>query len=924
LLNFKEHFDMKKIVFFSAICLAVCAVFAQQAPPQAIKYQAVVRDIGNAVVTDGKIDIEVHIRHGVFDGPTVYAEKHEPVNNQGLINFDIGRGTKVSGIDFDKIDWGAGPYFVMLMLQINNTGYTHMSTSQLLSVPYALYAEKARFAENGGGGGIPYDLTNLTIPLFVDSNGDSLVDSKITQNAAGEVVINGVLNINNVYRFPTTAGSNGQVLVLRGNDLEWEPMGGGTGPATADTNWNRNGNDLRNKNSGNVVIGGGETFPSTETRGIYWSAEKQAFRAGFNDFWNIGAWGSPAVGENSIGLGTNIYAGSKSSFAIGRDLRVNNWGADGVVFAIGSDSWVDDGDNSFSVGIDNEIENGISSMTIGAGNKIEGMNDNLYVNIIGNDNRVESSDNITVLGGQNMVRQAENSLILGINNGSESNRIQDIQSGFIFGERNIVQQTTNSLVLGQENTLDLRDRWNGNDLAVVIGKRNNLIGTGAMNNVVMGMDNSATGSSNILIGSDNDSKDNSIYIGYNNTEGTFGDDTKAHNVVDRNIALGRDIDFNGLAQNTIAIGQRIQGLDNTFNAFTHHSTVNIGNDIWPMRNANYSINIGNLIQTRSDSSINIGYNIKSIHPRGYQTINIGRNITNDGPDMSVSGANAIAIGDNISITNAPYSINIGNNIVYGKRSPQFYNTGAIVLGGMDTVFQPYIPQFPYTAGVDMPFRSAGFVVKKANARMGVDPYLIYIDAVGNAFFGFGGGSAGSPSGLPTLYSPPPAGDFSNGIPANARSGTVYARQFYSVTGSGFLTVSDRRLKRNIHLLRADYTDYLYKIRPFSFNYDLEGSDKQQIHWGFMAQDVQRWFPHLVDGSEETSMALNYGGFIPILWKINQDQQIKIDEQQSRIEELERQIETNNDFNTDELRRQRRQIAELEKKIEQILEKLNEE
>jgi hypothetical protein len=320
-----------------------------------------------------------------------------------------------------------------------------------------------------------------------------------------------------------------------------------------------------------------------------------------------------------------------------------------------------------------------------------------------------------------------------------------------------------------------------------------------------------------------------------------------------------------------------------------------------MRNASYSVNIGSAIETRSDTSINIGYNIKSIHPRGYQTINIGRNITNNASDMSVSGNNAIAIGENISITNAPYSISIGSNIVYGRRytgSQRYHNDDAIVIGhSNDTSNYPWIPANPFSVLTEASYRNAGFWIPKRSTGSGAtySPAfnLLYIDAVGNAFFGVQTMShAGS---IPTLYAPPSAGDPANGIPPNAISGRVYARDFYSLGGQTTWTPSDRRLKRNIKPLSRDYTDYLYRLRPFSYNYDLEGVDPEKIVWGFMAQDVQRWFPHLVEGTEETSMSLNYSGFIPILWKINQDQQIKLDEQQARIEELERQIETINYF-----------------------------
>ena len=66
-----------------------------------------------------------------------YTESHSIVTNEyGLASATIGRGATVD--DFSSIEWGDGAYF----LSVNING-EEIGSSQLLSVPYALYAYKS-------------------------------------------------------------------------------------------------------------------------------------------------------------------------------------------------------------------------------------------------------------------------------------------------------------------------------------------------------------------------------------------------------------------------------------------------------------------------------------------------------------------------------------------------------------------------------------------------------------------------------------------------------------------------------------------------------------------------------------------------------------------------------------------------------------
>lgn len=123
--------------------------------PNSFKYQAIVRDKSGNLITNKIVNIQISILQGNISGTVVYSEKHYPTSSQfGLVNFEIGKGTIISG-SFTAIDWANGSYFVSIGINGNILG-----TSQLLSVPYAKYAEKS----GNGFSGNYNDLLNKPAP----------------------------------------------------------------------------------------------------------------------------------------------------------------------------------------------------------------------------------------------------------------------------------------------------------------------------------------------------------------------------------------------------------------------------------------------------------------------------------------------------------------------------------------------------------------------------------------------------------------------------------------------------------------------------------------------------------------------------------------------------------------------------------------
>ena len=126
---------MKKLYFF--IMLSILAINLNAQAPEGFKYQAVLRNTSGEIKAATDAEVEIIILQGSANGTEVYAEAHDiTTNSYGLFTLNIGEGSTSDNLG--DVDWANGPYFI----EVNVDGST-MGTSQLLSVPYARYAEDA-------------------------------------------------------------------------------------------------------------------------------------------------------------------------------------------------------------------------------------------------------------------------------------------------------------------------------------------------------------------------------------------------------------------------------------------------------------------------------------------------------------------------------------------------------------------------------------------------------------------------------------------------------------------------------------------------------------------------------------------------------------------------------------------------------------
>ncbi len=133
------------------LVVALAPAFAQ-APPQGINYQAVARNASGAEMANSALTVRIGIYTDAAATNQVYEETHAVTTNAfGLFNTVIGQGTQTSAAAFNAISWATSAYYLKVEID-GGSGFTDMGTTQLMSVPYALYAGASAGGPTGPAG----------------------------------------------------------------------------------------------------------------------------------------------------------------------------------------------------------------------------------------------------------------------------------------------------------------------------------------------------------------------------------------------------------------------------------------------------------------------------------------------------------------------------------------------------------------------------------------------------------------------------------------------------------------------------------------------------------------------------------------------------------------------------------------------------
>ena len=112
--------------------------------PNSFSYQMVIRNGNNELVANTTVGIRIGLLGGNAADTVWYEEEHKVKTNlNGLAYITIGKGNILKGA-VSTIDWTKGPFFIKSETDpTGGTNYSLIIVSQMLSVPYAIYAKTA-------------------------------------------------------------------------------------------------------------------------------------------------------------------------------------------------------------------------------------------------------------------------------------------------------------------------------------------------------------------------------------------------------------------------------------------------------------------------------------------------------------------------------------------------------------------------------------------------------------------------------------------------------------------------------------------------------------------------------------------------------------------------------------------------------------
>ncbi|MBP9151736.1 MAG: collagen-like protein, partial [Flavobacteriales bacterium] len=198
---------MEKLYTLVIALLIATGVLAQA--PEKMSYQAVIRDVNNNLVTNQAVGMEVRILEGSNTGFAVYIETHTATTNaNGLVSLEIGSGNVFMG-DFSLIDWGANSYFIMTKTDpTGGINFTIEGVSQLMSVPYALYAKSSGGATGPTGATGAQGLQGIQGIAGADGS-DGIDGADGADGATGATGATGTQGIQGIQGIAGADGSNG-------------------------------------------------------------------------------------------------------------------------------------------------------------------------------------------------------------------------------------------------------------------------------------------------------------------------------------------------------------------------------------------------------------------------------------------------------------------------------------------------------------------------------------------------------------------------------------------------------------------------------------------------------------------------------------------------------------------------------------------
>ena len=137
------------IMVSATVMLSGVEAYAQV--PQLFNYQGIARDAKGNPLSNQTMTLKLSVLPTSDASVAEYEETQTVKTNEfGLYTLQIGNGTAVTGA-MKTVKWETGNKYIKVGIDPNGgNNFVDAGTNQLLSVPYAIYADKAGVAANGG------------------------------------------------------------------------------------------------------------------------------------------------------------------------------------------------------------------------------------------------------------------------------------------------------------------------------------------------------------------------------------------------------------------------------------------------------------------------------------------------------------------------------------------------------------------------------------------------------------------------------------------------------------------------------------------------------------------------------------------------------------------------------------------------------
>ena len=280
------------------IGLIIISFISLAQSPESMNYQAVIRNSSGTIIANQSIGIRIKILQGSANGSTVYNETFTPTSNAyGMVSLQIGTGSVVSG-SFSSIDWGNNSYYVETAADVlGGSNYSVISTTQFMSVPYALYAKTSGSNYVDNSNNISIGSNNPSNFTFSSGNNINLGPQ------TGQEIYSGA---NNFYAGP--AAGRYQEGVSNNIAIGLEALRGGN-----NTGQGRSNNSIALGNSAGVLSQGDQNIFIGKSSGYVTTSSNGRNIAIGADALNSGNHHNPYTGDNLICIGDNTQPSSLSA-----------------------------------------------------------------------------------------------------------------------------------------------------------------------------------------------------------------------------------------------------------------------------------------------------------------------------------------------------------------------------------------------------------------------------------------------------------------------------------------------------------------------------------------------------------------------------------------------------------------------------------